>query len=310
MRFRLVLPAAAAIAAIGMTVPALAATSSSTPTVVRTDAIAAAKTESAAYQQYYAYATAATQSGRPDLAGVFQTVGTVEYYDHWMGDTALAGRFQSTSNFRNLSIAIGLAKAAAKADGGWAAQAPKGSAVGTELRAVAQRESADATLLSQALKAEQGVGSIPAAPVVTTVPVTVVNAPHYSGTFYQDLTSGSNSALETAAWNWAIYQVFARTAVNTGQASLAALLSGLEAQEQDQNWAGISNAAGYVNGNAMNLRSSIASEQGAINMYTGFATAARKVGDPSAANNFDGVRTDEMGHHSTFLAELQQLTGK
>ena len=50
--------------------------------------------------------------------------------------------------------------------------------------------------------------------------------------------------------------------------------------------------------------------QGAINMYTGFAKAARQAGDSSAANNFDGVRTDETGHHSVFMTELQQLTGK
>ena len=115
---------------------------------------------------------------------------------------------------------------------------------------------------------------MPAAPAVKQVQVRVSAKPYYSDTFYNDLTSGSDSALETAAWNWAEYQFDAKTAVDTGQADLAALLSGLEAQEV-QNWTGLSNVAGYMNSNAMNLQASIASEQGAIDMYTQYAAEAQ-----------------------------------
>ena len=308
MRIRYAATAVAAIAALGTlgaTASAMASSSPPAPASVRANAFHAARTESAAFQQYYAYATAADRSGHPELAGAWQTVGTVEYYDHWMGDTALAGKYQSTNNATNLKVAISQARQTATADLAFAAKAPKGSPAAGVLRTLAARETADARLLQQALN-----GSVPPAPAVTTVSIRVSARPHFSGSFYNDLTGGANSALSDAALNWGEYQFFARNAVNSGQPKLAQLLSGLEAQEMNQNWPAISNVAGYVNGNAANLRTSIASEQGAIQMYTKFAAEATKAGDPSAARMFTGVRSDEMGHHQTFTTELQQLTGK
>jgi rubrerythrin len=295
----------AAAAALGMAAPAMAAPPSPTPASVLANAFYAARTESAAFQQYYGYAAAADGSGHPGLADAWRTVATVEYYDHWMADAALAGQYQSADNAANLKTAIGQASQTAAADLAFAAQAPKGSPATAVLRAVAARETADAGLLRQAL-----TGAVPPAPAVTTVPTQVSPGPLYSGSFYADLTGDANSALSDAALNWGEYQYFARNAVNTGQARLAQLLSGLEAQEMDQNWPAISNAAGYVNGNAANLRTSIASETGAIQMYSTFAAQATTAGDTSAASMFTGVQGDEMGHHDTFTTELRQLTGK
>jgi rubrerythrin len=308
MRIRYAAAGIAAIAALGAAAPAMAATVSSTPASVRANAFYAARTESAAYQQYYAYATAAESSGQTALADVWRTVGTVEYYDHWMGDTALAGKYQSTDSRTNLMVAISQAKQTAKADLAFAAAAPKGTngaAAAKELRAVAAVETADAKLLQRAL-----VGFVPSAPPVHTVSIQVSAAPHFSGAYYTDLTGGADSALSDAALNWGEYQYFARNAVNTGQAKLAQLLSGLEVQEMNQNWPAISNVAGYVNGNATNLRSSITSEEGAIQMYTKFANQAKEAADASAASMFIEVRGDEEGHHQTFTTELQTLTGK
>jgi hypothetical protein len=98
---------------------------------------------------------------------VGRTVATVEYYDHWMADTALAGRYQSTDNATNLKVAITQASQTASADLAFAATAPMGSPVAGVLRAVAARESADARLLQRALS-----GPVPfSAPAVVTVPV-------------------------------------------------------------------------------------------------------------------------------------------
>jgi rubrerythrin len=299
MRIRFVLPAVAAVAVLGTAAPALAAPPSPTPASVLANAFYAARTESAAFQQYDGYAAAADASGHPELADVWRTVATVEYYDHWMGDTSLAGQYQSADNTTNLKVAISQASQTASADLALAAKAPKGSPVVGVLRAVAARETADARLLQQAL-----TGSAPSAPAVTTVPVRVSAKPLYSGSLYADLTGDANSALSDAALNWGEYQYFARNAVNTGQAKLARLLSGLEAQEMDQNWPAISNAAGYVNGNAANLSTSIASETGAIQMYATFASQAKTAGDTSAARMFTEVQGDEMGHHNTFSTEL------
>jgi rubrerythrin len=308
MRIRYVLAGVAALAALGVSAPAaLAAPAPPGPASVKQLLISAAKTETAAYQQYYGYAAGADESGRTALAGVWRRVGQVEHQDHWTHEITLAGLYSGSDNVANLKLAITQARQAATAGKGWAARAPKGSAAARELRTVAARETADARLLTQALNALRGKGGpVPAVPPVRQVQVRVSAAPHYSGTFYNDLTGGSDSALETAAWNWAEYQFDAKTAVDTGHANLAALLSGLAAQEM-QNWTGLSNVAGYVNGIAMNLRASIASEQGAINMYAQYAKEAQRAGNTSVASTFRSIMGDEKGHHQTFSAELQQL---
>jgi rubrerythrin len=148
---------------------------------------------------------------------------------------------------------------------------------------------------------------MPAVPAVTTVPIRVSPKPRYSGTFNDGLTGPFDSALERAAWNWAEYQFMAKVAVSTGQANLGAIFAALEAQERYQNWAGLSNAAGYANGIATNLSMSITSEQGAIDMYGQYAQQAQTAGDSSLVSVFNSVRGDEMGHHQTFTTELKQF---
>jgi rubrerythrin len=317
MRIRYVLSGVAALATFGISAPvalAAPAPSSSSPSApsspisVKQLLISAAKTESDAYRQYYGYAAGADQSGRTALANVWRTVARVEHQDHWTHEITLAGLYSGSDNVANLKLAITQAQQAAAADKGWAARAPKGSAAARELRTVAARETAGARLLTRALNALQGKGgSVPAAPLVRQVRVKVSAKPHYSGTFYNnDLTGASNSALETAAWKWAEYQYDAKTAVDTRQANLAMLFSGLEAQEV-QNWNELSNVAGYVNGIATNLRTTIASEQGAANMYAQYAAKAQRMGNKSVARTFQSIMGDEKGHQQTFTTELQQL---
>jgi rubrerythrin len=310
IRHRLTAAVGAAIAAViaAVAVSIAASGSSTTSSVTRNLLITAAKTESDAYMQYATYADAAVRSGHPALAGVWRTVGEVEHQDHWTHEVTLANLYSGSDNIGNLKIAIAQAQQTAKADSVWAAKAPKGSTAAAQLKTVARREAADARLLARALAALQGHASMPAAPAVKTLPIRVSRRPRYSGSFYNDLTGDSNSALEMAAWNWSEYQFLAKTAVDTGQANLAALFSALEAQERHRNWAALSNAAGYANGIATNLKVSIASEQGAIDMYGQYASQAQTAGAASVASVFRSVRGDEMGHHQTFSTELKQFT--
>lgn len=148
---------------------------------------------------------------------------------------------------------------------------------------------------------------MPAAPAVKRVPIIASPTPRYSGTFYDQLTSPFDSALERAAWNWAEFQFLAKTAVDTGQARLAAIFAALEAQERHQNWALLSNAAGYANGIVTNLKTSIAAEQVAIDMYARYAPQADSAGDSNVASVFLSIRGDEMGHHQVFTTVLEQL---
>jgi rubrerythrin len=267
--------------------------------------ISAAKTEADAFMQYDTYADAAV--GHPNLVRVWRAVGEVEHQDHWTHEITLANLYSGTDNIANLRTAIDQAKQAASADRNLAAKAPKRSAAAAQLKTVAGREAADARLLARALAALQGNGGMPAAPAVTTVPIRVSPKPRYSGTLYHDLTDAFDSALERAAWNWAEYQFMAKVAVSTGQARLGAIFAALEDQERYQNWAVLSNAAGYANGIVTNLKTSIASEQGAIDMYGQYAPQAQSAGDSSVASAFLSIRGDEMGHKQTFTTELNQL---
>ena len=60
----------------------------------------------------------------------------------------------------------------------------------------------------------------------------------------------------------------------------------------------------------MNLQASIASEQGAIDMYTQYAAEAQQMGNSTLASTFQSIMGDEEGHHQTFSTELQQLDGE
>jgi rubrerythrin len=304
----LALGSGAAGASFGSGAAGVALSSSRTGSVASQLLVSAAKTESAAYQQYYAYAQAAVANRQPPLAGVWHAVAQVEHQDHWTHEQTLGNFYSGSNNLANLQTAITQAAQTASQDTSWAAQAPSGSAAANQLEATAARERADAGLLTQALASLRGKGTMPAPPQLTTVQIQASPKPHYSGAFYNDLTGAANSALEAAAWNWAEYQWDAKTAVDTGQANLAQLFSALEAQEQYENYSTVSNVAGYVSGSAANLETSIASEQGAINMYTQYAAKAQKAGDPSLARVFLSIRGDEMGHHQTFTAELHELT--
>jgi rubrerythrin len=271
--------------------------------------ITAAKTEVDAYQQYYAYAQAAASSGQPALATVWQTVGEVQHQDHFTHEVTLAKLYSGSDNASNLRTLADISSQIAAKYRVWAAEAPTGSAAAAVLQAVATREAASNRLLVRALNALGGHATMPAPPPVATVPIIVAPRPHYSGIFYDHLTNDADSALEAAAWIWGGYQFAAKTAVDTGQADLAALLSGLEAQAQRQTWPELLNVAGFVNGNALNLQTSIASEQSAITMYGGYATQAQQAGDTSVADVFRGIQGDETGHHRVFSTELLQYRG-
>ncbi|RNL73147.1 ferritin family protein [Streptomyces sp. I6] len=273
---------------------------------VRDLLISAAKTQSAANLQYFAYADGG-MSHRPNLAFVWETVGEVEHQDHWTREVTMAGLYSGTDNAANLRTAIAQAKQSAKKYADWAARFPGNSTAAAELRAAAERQTGNAHLLTQALSAHQNPAQIPSGPPVAKVAIKASKSPHYSGSLYNVLTGDMDSALETAAWNWAQYDAVARTAVNTGHAKLAALFGALAAQERNETWPGLSNAAGYVNSDAMNLKTSIASEQAAIDMYTRYADQAEKAGDMATATFFREVRGDETGHRDSFRAATTEL---
>jgi rubrerythrin len=298
LRATALLAAAGALAAV--TLVSTGGTASANSTQVNQLLTEAAKTESAAYLQYNAYADAAQKRGETSIANVWRAVAKVEHQDHYTHEVTLANLYSSSDNNGNLKIAIAQAQQTAKDFETYAGQVPQHSAAHRELSALAGRERADASLLQQALN-----GNTPTAPHVTAVAVTTAKAAKYSGTTYSDLTK----ALSDSAWNWAEYQWMAKTAVDTGNAKLAALFGALENQEAQENWVSVSNVAGYVNGTARNLQESIKSEQGAEQMYTTYAQQAKAAGNATVADAFTSIKGDEHGHEMAFTSELHDPSG-
>ncbi|HYZ30106.1 MAG TPA: ferritin family protein [Thermoleophilaceae bacterium] len=238
---------------------------------------------------------------------MWRTVAKVEHQDHYTHEVTLANLYSGSDNVANLETAVAQTRQTAQDYDSLGAQLPGGSKAQRELRALATRERGNAALLDQALAADQANGATPRVPRVKSVAVQTATAAKYSGNA-NGLTNNQTGALTDAAWLWAQDQWMAKTAVDTGNAKLAALFSGLENQER-QNWTDISNAAGYVNDTATNLRASIQAEQGAQQMYTDYAQQAKNAGNTSVADVFTSIKGDELGHEQTFQAELQDLTG-
>jgi rubrerythrin len=283
-----------------MTVVGLAGTASAQTRPMDPLLIGAARTESAAYLQYNAYADAARSRGQTDIADAWRSIAKVEHQDHYTHEVTLARLYSASDNTANLKTAIAQAQRTAKDYETYAGCEPHGSQAQRDLRTLAARERHDAMLLHRAL-----AGNIPKPPRVATDAVATASVPKYSGMAYTDLTD----ALADPAWNWAEYQWMAKTAVDTGHARLAALFGGLQAQEAQRNWVEISNDAGYVNDAAMNLKESIRSEQGAQQMYANYARQAQAAGDTTVAAAFTSIKGDEHGHEQTFTAEYHRLTG-
>jgi hypothetical protein len=262
-----------------------------------------ARTEAAAHLQYDGYASVLSADRAP-MAGVWRTIGRVEHEDHWGHTMDLLKTFNNDPA-HDVQVAITAYRQTVNDERASLSRAPKGADV-SALRAVADRHKRNLGLLQQALSALRGSGKIPAAPTVHTVTINESSKPKFTGAFYtKDLTGSAGSALADTAWNAMTNDRVARTAVDNGQATLGRLLSGLQAQEEKQNWPSLSNMAGYVGSESANLRNSVAGEQEAINMYGQFATTA--AGDPATASAFKEYRADEQGHLKVFSYELQHV---
>ena len=263
----------------------------------------AAHTEAAAHLQYFGYASVLPGDKEP-MAGMWRAVGRVEAQDHWGHSMDLLKMFNNDPA-HDVQVAITAYQQTVNDEKTFMAHAPKGADL-SELRAVAGRHDKNLGLLRQALSALQGKGQVPAAPKVDTVEVNKADKPKFTGTFYtKDLVGDANSALADTAWNAAVNDRVARTAVDKGQATLGQLMTGLARQEEEQNWPSLANMAGYVGGESANLKASIAGEKGAIDMYGRFASQAG--GGSAVASALKEFGEDEEGHLKAFTYELNHL---
>ena len=114
-----------------------------------------------------------------------------------------------------------------------------------------------------------------------------------------------STAMHGEALAYAKYMLYAQHARNNGKKQLAALFEKSARTERFQHFAEEADLAGVVGTDADNLRDAIQGESYEVEtMYREFAQQAAAAGDKTAADRFEEIRNDEMGHRDAFKAAL------
>jgi rubrerythrin len=114
-----------------------------------------------------------------------------------------------------------------------------------------------------------------------------------------------STAMHGEAFAYAKYMLYAHHARLNGNKQLAALFTQSAQTERFQHFSEEANLAGLVGSDADNLRDAIAGESYEVDtMYLEFAQQAAAAGDKAAADRFEEIRHDEMGHRDAFKAAL------
>jgi rubrerythrin len=116
------------------------------------------------------------------------------------------------------------------------------------------------------------------------------------------------TATHGEAFAYAKYMLYAQRARENGHPELADLFEKTAKTERFEHFAEEAKLAGIVGSDEDNLRDAIKGESYEVEtMYREFAEQARTAGDKAAADRFEEVRHDEMGHRDAFKAALAKL---
>ncbi len=114
-----------------------------------------------------------------------------------------------------------------------------------------------------------------------------------------------STAMHGEAMAYAKYMLYAQHARSNGKKHLAALFERVARTERFQHFAEEADLAGLVGSDADNLRDAIHGESYEVDtMYREFAEQAAAAGDKAAADRFEEIRHDEMGHRDAFKGAL------
>ena len=129
-----------------------------------------------------------------------------------------------------------------------------------------------------------------------------------SGSLSQKTQDNLSTAMHGEAFAYAKYLLFAHQARQHGNTELARLFRSAANTERFQHFAEEAQLAGLVGSDAENLRDAIKGESYEVEtMYREFAEQASAAGDKAAAERFEEVRHDEMGHRDAFKAALAKI---
>lgn len=117
------------------------------------------------------------------------------------------------------------------------------------------------------------------------------------------------TAMHGEAFAYAKYMLYAQHARALHHLELARLFEDAAQTERFQHFAEEAELLGLVGSDADNLKDAIKGESYEVDtMYFEFANQAKTAGDAAAADRFEEIRHDEMGHRDAFKAALQKLS--
>ena len=132
-----------------------------------------------------------------------------------------------------------------------------------------------------------------------------------SGSLSQKTQDNLSTAMHGEAFAYAKYSLYAQQARQHSNVELANLFRKAANTERLQHFAEEAQLAGLVGRDADNLKDAIKGESYEVEaMYREFAERAAAAGDKSAADRFEEVRHDEMGHRDAFKAALEKMERK
>ena len=116
------------------------------------------------------------------------------------------------------------------------------------------------------------------------------------------------TAMHGEAFAYAKYMLYAQHAEHNGNPNLAKLFRTAAQTERFQHFAEEAQLSGLVGSDADNLKDAIKGESYEVDtMYREFAEQAKTAGDKAAADRFEEVRHDEMGHRDAFKNALNNI---
>lgn len=116
------------------------------------------------------------------------------------------------------------------------------------------------------------------------------------------------TAMHGEAFAYVKYLLYAEHARKSGNKELGDLFEKTANTERFEHFAEEAQLAGLVGSDADNLNDAITGESYEIDiMYLEFAQAAKAAKDLAAADRFEEIRHDEMGHRDAFKIALAKL---
>ena len=132
-----------------------------------------------------------------------------------------------------------------------------------------------------------------------------------NSTLHPQTRDNLSTAMHGEAFAFAKYTLYAQHARQSGHPQLAQLFARTARVERLQHFAEEARLAGLIGSDADNLKDAVKGESYEIEtMYPGFAKQAAAVGDKAAAERFEEIRHDEMGHLKAYQAALHALEMK